>query len=183
MNWFIKERVLHATYSSKTDIPDGLLRLTDAYEGAIPHRVGWNIPFSFLKTTSPAPAPAPALAPFSLTPLWNALRNKEADYLVVYPEKDIQTKKHELLHARYRMDAVYQQEVRDLWASLSDADQKKVHVLLRGLHYPDNPDILLDEFQAYYFTEPPSFFGLTVSRTRQRTRFLSKKKSPTAKRK
>ena len=181
MKWCIKERVLHATYRSKTEIPDDLLRLTDAYEGVIPNRVGWNIPFSFLESTpssapasTPCPCPAPALAP-----LWDALRTKGAEYLVVYPEKDIQTKKHELLHARYKMDPVYQQEVRALWASLSDADQKRVHALLRGLHYPDNPDILLDEFQAYYFTEPPSFFGLTLSRTRS----LSKKKSPTAKRK
>ena len=181
MNWCIKERVLHATYRSKTEIPDDLLRLTDAYEGAIPNRVGWNIPFSFLSpasTLSPTSFPSPALSP-----LWNALRNKEAEYLVVYPEKDIQTKKHELLHARYKMDPMYQQEVRVLWTSLSDADQKRVHALLRGLHYPDNPDILLDEFQAYYFTEPPSFFGLTLSRHRARTRSLSKKKSPTAKRK
>jgi len=189
MNWFIKDRVLHATYRFKEDIPPALLRLTDDYEGAIPHRVGWNIPFAFLVSCSPSPSsPSPSPSPSPSSPslsslpfLARALRNDLAEYLVVYPEKDIQTKKHELLHARYRMDPVYQQEVRVLWASLSSTDQKKVHAILRALHYPDDPDILLDEFQAYYYTEPPRFFGLAGPLAKPRP--FAKKKSPMTKRK
>lgn len=172
MNWFIKDRVLHATYRTKQDVPEELLHLADAYEGVIPKRVGWNLPFSFLKTCS-----------FLPVMVEKALQTDGAEYLIVYPQQDIQTKKHELLHAQYGMNAQYRDEVHALWTSLSVMEQTKVRRILRSLDYPDREEILLDEFQAYYFTESPRFFGLSRSLTRSLSRSLAKKKSPVSKRK
>ena len=83
-----------------------------------------------------------------------------ADYVIVYPKNDIQTKKHELLHALYAMNPHYRSHVNALWDSLTKKEQDRIYSVLRQLHYPDDPTLLLDEFQAYYYTEKPSFFGI-----------------------
>jgi hypothetical protein len=80
------------------------------------------------------------------------------------------------------MSTTYKQEVQSLWSSLSTSQQKKVISVLRALQYPDDPEILLDEFQAYYYTESPRFFGIQLPPQPQQ-RSSDKKKSHTAKRK
>lgn len=172
MNWCIKERVLHASYRIKSDVPTELLRLADAYEGVMPQRMGWNLPFSFIKTYLSSPSLPPLLL--------HSMKNDLADYLIVYPKNDLQTKKHELLHARYHMDSLYRKEVQALWSTFSFAEQEKVRRILLVLEYPNKEEILLDEFQAYYFTESPRFFGLPRSTL---SRSFHKKKSPITKRK
>ena len=84
----------------------------------------------------------------------------QVDYLIIYRKGDLQTKKHELLHALYGMNPSYRHQVQTLWDSLPHRDQERVRHTLLGLGYPDRPDLLLDEFQAYYYTEKRSFFGI-----------------------
>jgi hypothetical protein len=79
--------------------------------------------------------------------------------MIAYKKGDIHTKQHELQHARFYLDPTYQQEVRQLWNSFSTSFQQSVTALLQKMKYPNDPYILLDEFQAYYFTEKPHFFG------------------------
>ena len=183
MNVWIQEGVFHITYQTPSDLPPTLLQLADDYEGVIPHRVGWNLPLTSsarrtLSTLFPALAPALSLssasAPGSPSPSASAAvaasvaasasasasAAAAVTYLIVYPAKDIQTKKHELLHARYAMDPTYRQQVMTLWKSLSLAHQTKVLRVLRDLQYPEREELLVDEFQAYYFTEPSRFFGI-----------------------
>lgn len=138
-----KDGVLHLVYDQVKDIPADILQIGSAYEGDIPGRIGWNFPMDFIRTHFPR----------------HALLKHKADYVIIYQKGDIQTKKHELQHAKYHMDAAYQATVRALWDSFSHTFQKKVTILLRNMKYPNDPHILLDEFQAYYFTERPSFFG------------------------
>jgi hypothetical protein len=57
------------------------------------------------------------------------------------------------------MDPVFQREVKELWESFPPSFQTRTVQQLLKMNYPNNPDILLDEFQAYYFTEKPNFFG------------------------
>ena len=57
------------------------------------------------------------------------------------------------------MDPVFQREVKELWNSFPSSFQKRTTTQLLKMNYPNNPDILLDEFKAYYFTEKPNFFG------------------------
>lgn len=147
MEWFIQHRVLHGAYRSKEEVPEEIHRIAVIYEGFLPNCTGWNMPADFAKKhASPT------------SPLRTYLQ--QVDYLIVYPKTDLQTKKHELLHALYAMNPSYRQQVRDRWNSLPHQDQERVrHTLLR-LGYPDRPDLLLDEFQAYYYTEKRSFFGI-----------------------
>ena len=147
MEWFIKDRILHGAYHTKEDIPDEVNQLATQYEGVIPDRTGWNIPMAFIKKHTTKQS------------FFDAYHTS-ADYIIVYPKNDIQTKKHELLHALYAMNPSYRSHVNSLWESLTKKEQGRIHSVLRLLHYPDDPSILLDEFQAYYYTEKPSFFGI-----------------------
>ena len=143
MTFLVKDRVLHFIYQYVTDIPDHIIAICDAYEGHIKGRIGFNFPMSVVKRIDPS----------------STLLSYEADYFIGYQQRDIMTKRHELQHARYHMDPEFRREVKTLWESFSSPFQKRaVHLLLK-MNYPNNPDLLLDEFQAYYFTEKPNFFG------------------------
>lgn len=137
------DRVLHLIYSSISDIPSILLEICDAYEGATYKRVGFNVPMAFLRSHTPR----------------HSLVAYDADYIIGYPEKDILTKRHELQHAKYYMDSSYRDSISKLWNSFAPSFQHKVKQQLLHMKYPNRDDILLDEFQAYYTTEKPNFFG------------------------
>jgi hypothetical protein len=139
----VHERVLHIIYPSPSDIPADLLQISDAYEGATYPRIGFNFPFSFLQTHTPR----------------HSLTAYDADYVIGYPEHDILTKRHELQHAKYHMDSTYRASIQTLWDSFPSSFQQKVIQQLLHMKYPNRMEILLDEFQAYYTTEKPNFFG------------------------
>lgn len=136
-------RIVHIMYLSSSDIPADLLEISDAYEGVSYPRVGFNFPLSFLRTHTPR----------------HSLTSYDADYVIGYPEKDILTKRHELQHAKYYMDSSYRASIQSLWNSFPSTFQKKVIQQLLQMKYPNRMEILLDEFQAYYTTEKPNFFG------------------------
>jgi hypothetical protein len=151
MEWSVQRRVLHGAYRTKESIPEEIHHLTVAYEGIIPNCTGWNMPSAFVeKHVSPT---SPLRAYLS-----------QVEYMIIYPKTDLQTKKHELLHALYGMDSSYRRQIYTLWNSLSDQEQQRVRQTLLGLGYPDRQDLLLDEFQAYYHTEKGGFFGTSVAR-------------------
>jgi|LauGreDrversion4_2_1035121.scaffolds.fasta_scaffold11080_3 hypothetical protein len=142
--WSLHPPILHGTYHHPSEIPPVVHRLATEYEGTLPHRMGFNLPLT--STGKQTLKDTIKLA-------WD-----NAQYLIVYPKKDPQTRRHELLHARYHLDPAYRQHVETLWQSLTPKQQQRVRQTLRALHYPDT--LLLDEFQAYYYTEKPRFFGL-----------------------
>jgi hypothetical protein len=135
--------ILHLIYDDHRDLPADFRNACDAYEGAVKGRIGWNVPASVIQTHSPK----------------SPLLHYNARYVIAYKKGDIQTKRHELQHARFYLDPEYQKEVRQLWNSFSEPVQQSIITLLRQMKYPNDPHILLDEFQAYYFTEKPHFFG------------------------
>ena len=139
----LRDRVLHITYPSPSDIPDDLLDICSSYEDATYPRIGFNFPFSFLQTHNPR----------------HSLLSYDADYVIGYPENDILTKRHELQHAKYHMDSTYRDGIQSLWNSFPSSFQQKVIQQLLHMNYPNRMEILLDEFQAYYTTEKPNFFG------------------------
>ena len=138
----IHHRVLHIIYRTLHDITDTIHTIANAYEGVIPGRIGFNFPMRLVK---------------KLYPLCN-IAKYDADYVIVYKKGDIATKRHEVQHAKYDMDPVFKKEVQKLWDSFSEQMQEKVHSTLRRMNYPDRHSLLLDEFQAYYFTEKKNFF-------------------------
>jgi len=130
-------------YKRLSDVPDIVNSVCDAYEGPLKGRIGFNFPLSFVKQIDPR----------------SSLLSYDADYFIGYQEKDIHTKRHELQHAKYYMDPTFQKEVQTLWSSFSSRFQQRILEQLFRMNYPNHPSILLDEFQAYYFTEKPNFFG------------------------
>lgn len=141
---FVKQGfILHLIYDDHRDLPAEFLNACNAYEGYIKGRVGWNVPATMIQTHSPK----------------SPLLKYNAQYVIAYKKGDIQTKRHEMQHARFYLDKDYQQEVHQLWNSFSTAFQQSVTTHLQQMKYPNDPHILLDEFQAYYFTEKPHFFG------------------------
>lgn len=149
MKYHIEERILHITYNQKERSYDNkefqnICEISKLYEGAdIPSVVGFNFP---MKTV----------------PKKNILYTtygKDADYVIVYKNGDRQTKLHELCHAKYYIDPSYKSSIHSLWNSLTDVSKKKVIDMLLRMKYANNMEILIDEFQAYYYTEKSNFFG------------------------
>ena len=137
------QRVLHIVYTDKdktsTDFQN-LINIANRYEGNISSRVGFNFPMNIVEKS-------------------NSLRKYEADYIIVYKKGDVLTKKHELRHAMYFLDKEYRLSVQTLWESLSSSSQSSILAMLLKMKYPNDMTILLDEFQAYYYTEKKGFFG------------------------
>lgn len=84
----------------------------------------------------------------------------QCSYVIGYLRGDIHTKKHELQHAKYFVDASFRKQVNSLWLGLDSNVRDKVSAFLTKLGYPH--DVIIDEFQAYYFTERRNFFGVHI---------------------
>ena len=117
---FVKEGpILHLIYDDYRDLPAEFQSACDAYEGHIKGRVGWNVPATVIQLHSPK----------------SPLLKYKAQYLIAYKKGDIQTKRHELQHARFYLDKNYQQEVRQLWNSFSKSFQESVTTYLQKMKY------------------------------------------------
>jgi hypothetical protein len=145
-----KDDVLHIIY--RKTIPTYINDIADLYEGKIDNRIGINFPVDIVKK-------------------WKSINKKNekysineyidnTKYVVVYKKGDKLTKDHEMLHARYYMDKEYKENIREIWDNMNKESKKKVSIMLKKMGYPDdNEEILIDEFQAYYYTEKDNFFG------------------------
>lgn len=143
MKYVEENHILHIIYDRKEQLPASILEICDQYEGKIPERIGTNFPMEFVKKMFPS----------------HPLLKYKAKYVIAYQKGDIITKKHEMCHATFYLDPAYRQKIENMWTSFSETYQKKVHHMLQKMKYPNDPQLLLDEFQAYYFTEKPNFFG------------------------
>jgi hypothetical protein len=140
LHFEVHHRVLHIIYHTLHDITDTIYDIANAYEGAIPGRIGFNFPMRLVKKLYPT----------------CTIAKYDADYVIIYKKGDIATKRHEVQHAKYDMDPVFKKDVQTLWDSFSVQMQEKIRSRLRRMNYPHS--LLLDEFQAYYFTEKKNFF-------------------------
>jgi hypothetical protein len=131
-------RVLHIVYHDTPD-PD-IISCADQYEGEIDDRIGFNFPMYIVKQVYPH-------HPYLKYP---------ADYVICYQKGENKTRDHELLHARFYLDKTYQRSIQKAWDKLNPIKRKKIEKRLTHMGYPES--VWLDEFQAYYFTEPKDFF-------------------------
>ena len=81
-------------------------------------------------------------------------------YVIAYVSGDVHTKQHELRHAMYYSNAEYKAKILKAWNDMDDKTRDKIEAFLVKLGYPEN--VIVDEFQAYYFTEKKNFFGVKV---------------------
>lgn len=89
------------------------------------------------------------------------LKKQEVKYIIAYLNGDIQTKKHELQHAKFHIDEQYRLSIYNKWNNLDKKTQNHIVCFLKRLGYPD--EVIIDEFQAYYMTEKDNFFGVKVN--------------------
>jgi len=137
MTYYVKDRVLHYIYLYLKDVPRTIIGFADTYEGTIPNRIGFNFPLSVVKRTDPT----------------SHLLSYDAEYFIGYRKGDIATKRHELQHARFYLDADFRTHVQQLWDSISPNQKQRIVDTLLEMKYPNDMSILLDEFQAYHFAE------------------------------
>jgi hypothetical protein len=84
-------------------------------------------------------------------------RVKDVKYIIAYLDGDVITKRHELQHARFYIDHCFKKKVEDAWFKMDARKRQHIEGFLSRLGYPEH--VWIDEFQAYFFTEKPNFFG------------------------
>jgi hypothetical protein len=121
-----------------------------AQEGFVPHRVGHNLKMdtlhSFIKKNHPSS--------FHRI-LYNSIIEKFPStlFIIAFKSGDELTRRHEFQHAKFFFSNSFREQVYDLWFRiLSDKTRQKYISFLLSAGYPNEPNILIDEFQAYYFT-------------------------------
>jgi catalase len=117
--------------------------ISNSYEGIINNREGHNFPSTYI--------------PNDKNHFLYEYKNKCKYVIGIYNNKCI---KHELLHAKYYIDKNYFEQINILWNNLSENNKKHITCFLINLGY--NKDKIIDEFQAYFFTEKKNFFGITI---------------------
>jgi hypothetical protein len=140
----VKDRILHVVYDKSHNLPEDIEKIASFYEGFVSGRLGFNFP---MKAAIDCKMGKTSVLDYK----------DKADYVIVYKKGDVATKRHELQHAKFFMDTSFRQEVELLWSRFSPRFQERAIKMLKKMNYQDH--VLLDEFQAYYFTESPNFFG------------------------
>ncbi len=88
------------------------------------------------------------------------LRTHNVKYIIAFIVGDVQTKKHELQHAKFYIDDEYRQHIYKLWNNMDKKIQNHIVSFLKRLGYSN--EVIIDEFQAYYMTEKDNFFGIRI---------------------
>lgn len=115
--------------------------ISDAYEGAIRGREGHNFPAEYIPANH----------------VLTQYRHKCKYVIGVYNGKSIA---HELLHAKYYTDAGYAAQINCEWLALTEGMRDYLTRFLKRLGYGEN--VIIDEYQAYRYTEAPNFFGIRL---------------------
>lgn len=123
-------------------------------------RIGHNFPVSKLKEFVRHCSKTRTVKPPFVEVLDNLASACACVYVVAHVRGDIHTKRHELQHAKYHINLEYKASVDRFWNSLDTHARDKITHFLCKLGYPQH--VIIDEFQAYYFTEKPNFFGITL---------------------
>lgn len=154
MKYFIDEKILHIIYTNKdynTIDFINVCELSKKYEKTDNSSfIGFNFPTSIVDKNNK---------------LYNYINN--AKYIIVYKKGDKQTKLHELYHAKFYLDKNYKESIYSLWSSITDKSQNNIINMLLKMKYKNDIEILIDEFQAYYNTEKPNFFGKIIFKSKK----------------
>lgn len=84
----------------------------------------------------------------------------ETKYIIAYLDGDVLTKRHELQHAKFYKDHAFRANVKNIWSMMDGRKRQHIEGFLKRMGYPE--DVWIDEFQAYYLTEKPNFFGISL---------------------
>ncbi len=139
--------VLLVHFLSKDRMNELLEPISNTYEGALAQaREGHNFPSTFL--------------PMEHVLYKHIETNPTCVYVIAtHNPKSIP---HELLHARFYADAGYRIRMTEEWNGLPEKTRAHITQFLMRLGYRES--VIIDEYQAYRYTEKPNFFGISMEK-------------------
>lgn len=140
----IKDEILILHFHGKKEEMNNMLdNISNSYEGVMKNRDGHNFPIDFVPKNH-----------F----LYNYKRETSCKYVIaIYNTKSLQ---HELMHAKFYLDPVYKQQIIDEWNNMEEKKRNYLTQFIRKMGYSDH--VIVDEYQAYKYTEPANFFGIRL---------------------
>lgn len=139
----IKDDILILHFNGNKQMMNEILDpISNNYEGIIKNREGHNFPSIFIPNNNNFISKYRSLCKYVIG---------------IYNNKSIQ---HELLHAKYYMDNDYRSKINKEWIELNEKTKEYLTRFLKKLGYSDN--VIIDEYQAYRYTESPNFFGIKL---------------------
>lgn len=113
--------------------------ISNIYEGKIINREGHNFPSSLIPKSH-------ILFKYK----------EQCKYVVgIFHHNSLQ---HELLHAKFYMDMNYKSRIIEEWNNLDPDVKEHIYKFLKSMGYSDK--VIIDEYQAYRYSEKPNFFGI-----------------------
>jgi predicted RNA-binding protein Jag len=138
----IENEILILHFNGKKDKMNEILdEISNQYEGIIKNREGHNFPSNYIPSNN----------------ILHKYKNKCKYVIAVYNNKSIQ---HELLHAKYYTDNEYREKINKEWDTLPSNIKTYLTTFLKKLGY--NEKVIVDEYQAYKYTESRNFFGIKL---------------------
>jgi hypothetical protein len=138
-----EKRLLIIRFNSKFSMNKSLSKISERYEGSSSNLEGHNFPASYIDSTD-----------F----IYDFVKSNKIEYVIgIYNYRSLQ---HEKLHAKYYLDANYKKKIDEEWYQLDEIKRCKIISFLKKLGYCDK--VLIDEYQAYRYTEKDNFFGIKL---------------------
>lgn len=138
----IKNNILIINFVGNKEKMNAVLDpISNKYEGVIHHREGHNFPSFYIPQNH-------ALAKYK----------NQCKYVIgIYNPKSLC---HEMLHAKYYIDVEYKEKINKEWSELPDTTKNYLIHFLKKLGYDEK--VIIDEYQAYRYSEPNNFFGIRL---------------------
>lgn len=135
-------RLLIVRFKNKVTMNTALSKISERYEGLSGNAEGHNFPASYIEKSDI---------------IYDFVKKNKIEYVIgIYNVNSFQ---HEKLHAKYYLDQEYKKKIDEEWNILEPEKRDKIVAFLKRLGYCDK--VLIDEYQAYRYTEKSNFFGLT----------------------
>ena len=138
----IKNNILIINFKGDKRLMNNILDpISNSYEGFIIGRIAHNFPSDFIPNNH------------------FLYKYKSICKYVVgfYKTKDLT---HELLHAKYYLEPEYRKHIQTEWDNLDSNKRYYLESFLKKLGYNDN--VIIDEYQAYRYSEKNNFFGIKL---------------------
>lgn len=138
----LKDKILITNFNGNKQYMNQTLDcISNIYEGTLKNREGHNFPSSYIPKDH----------------ILSKYKNQCLYVIGIYQTNSLA---HELLHAKYFIDAQYRTKIINEWMQLNSKQQKHITSFLKRLGYSER--VIIDEYQAYRYTEKPNFFGIKI---------------------
>jgi len=142
INIIIKNDILILNFKGNKNAMNELLDpISNKYEGIIINREGHNFPSCNIPKQH----------------LLEKFKSQCKYVIGIYHHNSLN---HELLHAKFYIDNTYKQQIIEEWNNLKPLVRTHIYKFLKSMGYDDN--VIIDEYQAYKYTEKDNFFGIKI---------------------